>query len=186
VWDGLAELDLTGLTVPEEYGGFDADETTYAVVNEELAYGHLAVATALSVHCLATSCIAEFGSEAQRERWLPEMAAEGRPVGMFCLSEPHAGSNPAEMSTTAEYDPEADEYVLNGESSGSRTGSGAASRSSSRRPTATMSGRSPSSSSPPTPGVRSRQEGGEARSARLGHDRHLLRRLSDPGRKPAH
>ncbi|WP_144798217.1 acyl-CoA dehydrogenase family protein [Halorubrum depositum] len=114
-WDGLAELGLTGLTVPEAYGGFDADETTYAVVNEELAYGHLAVATALSVHCLATSCIAEFGSEAQRERWLPEMAAEGRPVGMFCLSEPHAGSNPAEMSTTAEYDTETDEYVLNGE-----------------------------------------------------------------------
>ncbi|WP_418285748.1 acyl-CoA dehydrogenase family protein [Halorubrum sp. DTA46] len=115
VWDGLAELGLTGLTVPEEYGGFDADATTYAVVNEELAHGHLAVATALSVHCLATSCLAEFGSEAQRERWLPEMAADGRPVGMFCLSEPHAGSNPAEMSTTAEYDPETDEYVLNGE-----------------------------------------------------------------------
>jgi alkylation response protein AidB-like acyl-CoA dehydrogenase len=114
-WDGLAELGLTGLTVPEAYGGFDADETTYAVVNEELAYGHLAVATALSVHCLATSCIAEFASEAQRERWLPEMATAGRPVGMFCLSEPHAGSNPAEMSTTAEYDPETDEYVLNGE-----------------------------------------------------------------------
>lgn len=115
MWDGLAELGLTGLTVPEEYGGFGADETTYAIVNEELAYGHLAVATALSVHCLATSCLAEFGSEAQRERWLPEMASEGRPVGMFCLSEPHAGSNPAEMSTTAEYDPETDEYVLNGE-----------------------------------------------------------------------
>jgi len=115
VWDGLAELGLTGLTVPEEYGGFGADKTTYAIVNEELAYGHLAVATALSVHCLATSCLAEFGSEAQRERWLPEMASEGRPVGMFCLSEPHAGSNPAEMSTTAEYDPETDEYVLNGE-----------------------------------------------------------------------
>ena len=114
-WDGLAELGLTGLTVPEAYGGFDADETTYAVANEQLAYGHLAVATALSVHCLATSCIAEFGTEAQRERWLPEMAAEGRPVGMFCLSEPHAGSNPAGMSTTAEYDPETDEYVLNGE-----------------------------------------------------------------------
>ncbi|GAB7009606.1 acyl-CoA dehydrogenase family protein [Halorubrum trueperi] len=115
VWDGLAELGLTGLTVPDRFGGFDADETTYAVVNEELAYGHLAVATALSVHCLATSCLAEFGSETQRERWLPDMAAEGRPVGMFCLSEPHAGSNPAEMSTTAEYDPETDEYVLNGE-----------------------------------------------------------------------
>jgi alkylation response protein AidB-like acyl-CoA dehydrogenase len=115
VWDGLAELGLTGLTVPEEYGGFGADETTYAVANEALAHGSLAVATALSVHCLATSCIAEFGTEPQREAWLPEMAETGRPVGMFCLSEPHAGSNPAEMSTTAMYDPEADEYVLNGE-----------------------------------------------------------------------
>lgn len=112
VWDGLAELDLTGLTVPERYGGVDADRTTYALVNEEVAHGQLAVATALSVHCLATSCIAEFGSESQKERWLPEMAS-GRPVGMFALSEPHAGSNPAEMSTVARR--EGDEYVLNGE-----------------------------------------------------------------------
>jgi len=112
VWDGLADLDLTGLTVPEEYGGFDADRTTYAIVNEELAYGQLAVATALSVHSLATSCIAEFGTGDVKEEWLPDMA-EGRPVGMFCLSEPEAGSNPAEMSTTAERD--GDEYVLNGQ-----------------------------------------------------------------------
>ncbi|MDS0474917.1 acyl-CoA dehydrogenase family protein [Natrinema sp. 1APR25-10V2] len=112
VWDGLADLDLTGLTVPEEYGGYDADPVTAAVVNEEVAYGMLAVATALSVHSLATSCIAEFGSEAQQERWLPEMA-EGRPVGAFALSEPHAGSNPAEM--TAEARREGDEYVINGE-----------------------------------------------------------------------
>jgi alkylation response protein AidB-like acyl-CoA dehydrogenase len=111
VWDGLADLDLAGLTVPEEYGGFDADRTTYALVNEEVAYGQLAVATAMSVHCLATSCIAEFGTEDQRERWLPEMA-RGRPVGMFALSEPDAGSNPAEMSTVARR--EGDEYVLNG------------------------------------------------------------------------
>lgn len=125
VWDGLAELGLTGLTVPEAYGGFDADATTYAVVNEELAHGSLAVATALSVHCLVTSCLAEFGNASHRERWLPEMAA-GRPVGAFCLSEPHAGSNPAGMSTTAVYDPDADEYVLDGEkqwiTNGSRAG----------------------------------------------------------------
>ncbi|WP_277553026.1 acyl-CoA dehydrogenase family protein [Halobaculum limi] len=111
-WDGLAELDLTGLTTPEEYGGFDADRSTYALVNEELAYGQLAVATALSVHCLATSCIANFGSEQVREEWLPEMV-DGRPVGAFCLSEPDAGSNPAQMSTTAERD--GDEYVIDGE-----------------------------------------------------------------------
>jgi alkylation response protein AidB-like acyl-CoA dehydrogenase len=111
VWDGLADLDLTGLTVPETYGGFDADRVTYAVVNEAVAYGALAVATALSVHCLATSCIREFGDEALREAWLPEMV-EGRPVGAFALSEPDAGSNPAEMTTEARRD--GDEYVIDG------------------------------------------------------------------------
>jgi alkylation response protein AidB-like acyl-CoA dehydrogenase len=111
VWDGLAELDLTGLTVPEEYGGFDADTVTLSLVNEELGYGHLSVATALSVQHLATSCIREFASEDQREEWLPGMA-RGRPVGAFALSEPHAGSNPAEMSTEARR--EGDEYVING------------------------------------------------------------------------
>ena len=113
VWDGLAELDLTGLTVPEEYGGLDVDMLTYSIVNEELAYGHLAVATALSVHCLATSCIRQFGSETHKEEWLPEMVT-GRPVGAFALSEPDAGSNPAEMSTEARLDEDAGEYVING------------------------------------------------------------------------
>lgn len=111
VWDELAALDLTGLTVPEEYGGFDVDEVTYSLINEELARGHLALATALSVHCLATSCIRQFGDETHHEEWLPEMAT-GRPVGAFALSEPHAGSNPAEMSTEARRD--GDEYVING------------------------------------------------------------------------
>ena len=111
VWDGLADLELTGLTAPEEYGGFDADRLTYALVNEEVAYGMLAVATALSVHCLATACIREFGSPDVRETWLPAMV-DGRPVGAFALSEPDAGSNPAEMSTVARRD--GDEYVLDG------------------------------------------------------------------------
>ena len=111
-WDELAALDLTGLTTPEAYGGYDADRLTYSVVNEEVAYGHLAVATALSVHCLATSCIAEFGCEGVRDEYLPDMAT-GRPVGMFALSEPGAGSNPAEMTTVARR--EGDEYVIDGE-----------------------------------------------------------------------
>ncbi|MFB6189057.1 MAG: acyl-CoA dehydrogenase family protein [Halapricum sp.] len=111
VWDELADLDLTGLTVPERYGGADVDRRTYVLVNEALAHGMLALATALSVHALATSCIATFGTEAQRERWLPEMA-DGRPVGAFALSEPGAGSNPAEMTTTATREDET--YVLDG------------------------------------------------------------------------
>ena len=125
VWDGLADLDLTGLTTPEAYGGFDADRLTYAVVNKELAYGSLAVATALSVHCLATSCIAEFADESLREEYLPEMV-DGRPVGAFALSEPDAGSNPAEMSTEARSVDGGDAYVIDGTkqwiTNGSRAG----------------------------------------------------------------
>ena len=112
VWDELAAADLTGLTVPVEHGGVDADPVTAAVVNEELAGGALAVATALSVHHLATSCIAAFGTETHREEWLPEMAG-GRPVGAFALSEPGAGSNPAQMETHARRD--GDAYVIDGE-----------------------------------------------------------------------
>lgn len=111
IWDGLAELDLTGLTISETYGGFDADQLTYSMVNEELARGDLSVATALSVHCLATSCIETFGTDEHKEHWLPSMA-NGRPVGAFALSEADAGSNPAEMTTEARKD--GDEYVIDG------------------------------------------------------------------------
>jgi acyl-CoA dehydrogenase len=111
VWDDLAELGFTGLTVPEAYGGFDADQVTYSLINEELARGHLALATALSVHCLVTSCIRAFGTDAHHEEWLPAMN-DGRPVGAFALSEPHAGSNPAAMDTQARR--EGDEYVIDG------------------------------------------------------------------------
>ncbi|MFB6253031.1 MAG: acyl-CoA dehydrogenase family protein [Halobacteriaceae archaeon] len=111
VWDTLAELEMTAITVPETYGGLEVNKLTYSLINEEIAYGSLAIATALSVHCLATSCLAEFGSADQKEQWLPDMA-DGRPVGAFALSEPDAGSNPAEMSTVATRDD--DEFILNG------------------------------------------------------------------------
>jgi len=111
-WDELAALDLTGLAVPESFDGVGADRVTEAVVYEAVAYGSLSIATALSVHGLAASCIDAFASEAQRERWLPEMAG-GRPIGAFTLSEPGAGSNPAEMTTVARR--EGDAYVLEGE-----------------------------------------------------------------------
>ncbi|MFP8953555.1 acyl-CoA dehydrogenase family protein [Natrialbaceae archaeon A-arb3/5] len=111
VWDDLAELGLAGLTVPESYGGFDADLLTASLVYEELGAGHISLATALSVHCLAAACIRNFGSQAHKERWLPEMA-DGRPIGAFALSEADAGSNPAEMTTEARLD--GDEYVIDG------------------------------------------------------------------------
>ena len=111
-WDSLADIDLTGLTTPTAYGGFDAAASTATIVYEELAYGSLAVATALSVHSLVSDCLATFADEQVKAEWLPEMA-DGRPVGAFALSEPDAGSNPRAMSTIAR--PEGDKYVLNGE-----------------------------------------------------------------------
>ncbi len=111
VWDRLAELDVTGMAVPESYGGLGLNRRTACVVFEEVAYGMLAVATALGVHGLATSCIATFGDESVREEWLADMA-EGRPVGAFALSEPQAGSNPRAMSTTATR--AGDGFVVNG------------------------------------------------------------------------
>ncbi len=90
------------------------------------------MATALSVHCLACSCIAGFAEESVREEWLPEMAT-GRPVGAFALSEPEAGSNPAEMSTTARQVDEGGYSTAR--NSGSPTVSEAGSSSCSHRPT---------------------------------------------------
>ncbi|WP_336359716.1 acyl-CoA dehydrogenase family protein [Haladaptatus sp. ZSTT2] len=111
VWQGLADLDLLGLNIPEEYGGFGGDRMTYSIVNEEVAYGMLAAATAMSVQYLVNACINEFGTDAHRETWLPRLAS-GESIGAFCLSEPGAGSNPAQMETEAKR--VGDEYVLNG------------------------------------------------------------------------
>lgn len=112
LWDELADLNVTGMAIPDEYGGSECSRVEYSIINEELAYGSLAIATAVSVHCLASAAIAEFGSDAQKERWLPDMST-GRPIGAFALSEPHAGSNPAELSTRAYRD--GNEYVISGE-----------------------------------------------------------------------
>lgn len=111
VWDRLAELDVTGMAVPEAFGGLDVDRRTACVIFEEVAYGMLAVATALGVHGLASACIASFGDEPVKSEWLPDMV-DGRPVGAFALSEPQAGSNPRAMSTTAS--PDGDGYRIDG------------------------------------------------------------------------
>ena len=111
VWDRLTELDVTGMVVPEEYGGLGLDTATYCTVIEEVAYGMLAVSTALGVHSMACACIDAFADDEVKSEWLPEMAT-GRPVGAFALSEPQAGSNPREMETVAR--PIDDGFVIDG------------------------------------------------------------------------
>ena len=98
----LAELGLMGIPVPERYGGAGADTVSYAIAVEELARVDSSVAITVAAHTsLGTMPILLFGSEEQRERWLPDLAS-GRRLAAFGLTEPGAGSDAGATRTTAE------------------------------------------------------------------------------------
>ncbi|MEV0235257.1 acyl-CoA dehydrogenase family protein [Nonomuraea sp. NPDC050786] len=97
----LGSAGLLGLPYPEEFGGGAQPYEVYLQVIEELAMRWAAVAVATSVHTLACFPVAAYGSEAQRERWLPDMLA-GRVIGGYSLSEPQAGSDAAALTCKAE------------------------------------------------------------------------------------
>lgn len=108
----LGETGLLGLPYPEEYGGGAVSYATYLRVLEEIGAVWASVAVGVSVHALSCYPLVAFGTEEQRRRWLPEMLG-GSLLGAYCLSEPHAGSDPAAMTTRAVEDP-AGGWVLSG------------------------------------------------------------------------
>ena len=98
----LAELGLMGLPVPEEYGGAGGDTVSYAIAIEELTRVDSSVAITVAAHTsLGTMPILMFGSDEQKERWLPDLAS-GRKLAAFGLTEPGAGSDAGNTRTTAE------------------------------------------------------------------------------------
>ena len=100
--EGLRDLGLLGLTIPEEYGGGEADPFSYVLTIEELARGDANVRSILSVHLgLVAGSVARWGTDEQKQRWLPAMAS-GETLGCFGLTEPDAGSDPASLRSTAE------------------------------------------------------------------------------------
>jgi alkylation response protein AidB-like acyl-CoA dehydrogenase len=111
VFRTLGRAGLLGLPYPEEFGGGGQPYEVYLQVVEELAAGWLAVGLGVSVHTLACFPIAAYGSAAQREHLLPEMLG-GEPLGAYCLSEPHSGSDAAALTTKAVRD--GDAYTLDG------------------------------------------------------------------------
>ncbi|HET8846006.1 MAG TPA: acyl-CoA dehydrogenase family protein, partial [Ktedonobacteraceae bacterium] len=111
VYSQMAELGLMGMTTPEEYGGSALGRLTSALVYEELSKGDMASAVGLSVHNMVTGSIARFGSEEQRQRWVPGLAS-GKLLGAFSLSETSAGSDAAGLQCRAERSGK--NYVLNG------------------------------------------------------------------------
>ena len=108
----MGELGFLGMLVPEEYGGVAADHVAFALALEEIAAGDGACSTIMSVHN-SVGCvpILNFGSDAQKQRWLPDMAS-GKLLGAFALTEPDAGSDASAITTKAESIPNG--YRLNG------------------------------------------------------------------------
>jgi alkylation response protein AidB-like acyl-CoA dehydrogenase len=107
----LGRAGLLGLPYPEEYGGGGQPYEVYLQVLEEIGAVWSSVGVGVSVHALSCFGLATYGTPAQKQTWLPDMLG-GELLGAYCLSEPHAGSDPAAMRTTARRD--GDEYVLNG------------------------------------------------------------------------
>ncbi len=111
----MGELGLFGLPFPEEYGGGGADLTTLCVAIEELARVDQSMAITLEAAVgLGANPIFRFGTEEQRQRWLPDLCA-GRALGAFGLTEPDAGSDAGGTRTRARLDETSGEWVIHGE-----------------------------------------------------------------------
>lgn len=108
----MGELGLLGMLVPEAYGGSDTGVLAYAIAVEEIAAGDGACSTIMSVHS-SVGCvpILKFGTEEQRQRFLPKLAS-GEWIGGFALTEPQAGSDASNLKTRARR--EGDHYVIDG------------------------------------------------------------------------
>jgi butyryl-CoA dehydrogenase len=111
----MGELGLFGLPFPEQYGGSGSDFLTLCVAIEEIARVDQSMAITLEAGVgLGANPIFQFGTDEQRERWLPDLCA-GRALGGFGLTEPDAGSDAGGTRTRAVLDEAAGEWVVNGE-----------------------------------------------------------------------
>jgi len=110
--DGMKQLGLFGLTIPEEYGGLGESLLTYALVVEEIARGWMSVSGIINTHFIVAHMIVQHGTDEQKDYFLPKMAA-GEVRGAFSMSEPGLGSDVAAIRTRAMRDGAG--YVINGQ-----------------------------------------------------------------------
>jgi alkylation response protein AidB-like acyl-CoA dehydrogenase len=109
----MGELGFFGMLLPEEYDGLGLGMLSYLVALEQIAWGDACVAITMSVHnSLPTQMIFKYGTEEQKQKWLPPMA-RGDALGAFALSEADAGSDAASLKARAVRD--GDDWILNGE-----------------------------------------------------------------------
>lgn len=98
--DGLKELGVFGLTIPEEFGGLGESLLTYALVVEEIARGWMSVSGVINTHFIVAYLLMQHGTEEQKAKYLPRMAT-GEVRGAFSMSEPGLGSDVSAVSTKA-------------------------------------------------------------------------------------
>jgi alkylation response protein AidB-like acyl-CoA dehydrogenase len=98
--EGLKELGVFGLTIPEEFGGLGESLLTYALVVEEIARGWMSVSGVINTHFIVAYMLLQHGTQAQKEKYLPRMAT-GEVRGAFSMSEPGLGSDVSAVSTKA-------------------------------------------------------------------------------------
>jgi alkylation response protein AidB-like acyl-CoA dehydrogenase len=98
--EGLKEMGLFGLMIPEEYGGLGESLLTYALVVEEIARGWMSVSGVINTHFIVAYLLLQHGTEEQKKKYLPKMA-EGEIRGAFSMSEPGCGSDVAAIKTKA-------------------------------------------------------------------------------------
>lgn len=108
---GLGEYGVTGVTLPEEYGGAGLTYLDYCYVLEEIAKVSVPYAVTVSVSSMVQTILSEYGTKAQKEKYLPALTS-GEEIGAFALSESHAGSDAGSLKTTAKKVEGG--YVLNG------------------------------------------------------------------------
>jgi butyryl-CoA dehydrogenase len=112
IFDKMAELGLTGIPWPEEYGGIGSDFLAYCIAVEELSRVDASIGVTLSAHTsLAGWPVYKFGTEEQKQKYLRPMA-QGEKIGAYGLTEPSSGSDAGGMKTTARLN--GDHYVISG------------------------------------------------------------------------
>jgi len=109
--DGMKEMGLFGLTIPEEYGGLGESLLTYALVVEQIARGWMSISGVINTHFIVAYMINKHGTPEQKQKYLPRMAT-GEVRGSFSMSEPDLGSDVAAIKTRATQ--EGDDYVIDG------------------------------------------------------------------------
>jgi alkylation response protein AidB-like acyl-CoA dehydrogenase len=109
--EGMKDMGLFGLTIPEEYGGLGESLLTYALVVEQIARGWMSVSGVINTHFIVAHMIKQHGTDEQKQHYLPKMAT-GEIRGSFSMSEPDLGSDVAAIKTKAKRD--GDDYVIDG------------------------------------------------------------------------